>query len=223
MNNEELFKKGLKELTVKCSEEQISAFMLYLSELKKWNKAYNLTALRKDDDIIVKHFLDSLLYLKAIPEETLKLADAGTGAGFPGIPLKIIRPELDLALIESSRKKAAFLRHILRQLGLDKSTVLEKRLEALGEKYRNNFDVMVTRATFSAKEFLRMACPYIKRNGLLILSKGPKISEELEDLERSPDNRAAVQKILKVPLPFNKTQRNLLILSCESRADNPAP
>ncbi|MEN8262716.1 MAG: 16S rRNA (guanine(527)-N(7))-methyltransferase RsmG [Nitrospirota bacterium] len=215
MGAKKLLKKGLQELKIQYSEEQIGAFMLYLAELKKWNKAYNLTALRKDNDIIVKHFLDSLLYLKAIPEGTLKLADAGTGAGFPGIPLKLVRPEIDLTLIESSRKKAAFLRHILRKLGLDNSTVLEKRLEALGETHRHSFDVMVTRATFRAEEFLRMACPYIKkRNGLLILSKGPKISEELEDLERSPDNSAAVKEILKVQLPFEEVRRNLLILIC---------
>ena len=214
MNNEELLKKGLNELNIECSVDQISAFMTFLAELKKWNKAYNLTALKSDRDIVIKHFLDSLLYLKAIPEGILKLADAGTGAGFPGIPLKIVRPEIDLTLIESSRKKAAFLRHISRQLGLENSTVLEKRLEALGEKHRHSFDVMVTRATFSAKEFLLMACPYIKRSGMLILSKGPKISEELEDLERSPDNRAAVQEILKVQLPFEKVRRNLLVLKC---------
>ena len=214
MKSEEQLIKGLNELKIKCSKEQISAFMLYLSELKKWNKTYNLTALRNDNDIIVKHFLDSLLYLKAFPKGPLKLADAGTGAGFPGIPLKLVRPEIDLTLIESLRKKASFLRHIFRQLGLDNSTVLEKRLEALDEKHQQSYDVMVTRATFSAKEFLQMACPYMKKSGILILSKGPKISEELEDLERSSDNRAAVQEILKVHLPFEEVQRNLLVLKC---------
>ncbi len=211
--------KGLQELNIPYTSERIDSFMLYLSELKKWNKAYNLTALRKDNDIIVKHFLDSLLYLKAIPKGTLKLADAGTGAGFPGIPLKLVRPEIDLTLIESLRKKASFLRHILRRLELDNSTVLEKRLESLGENHSHSFDVMVTRATFSAKEFLRMACPYIKKNGMLILSKGPKISEELDDLAQSPENEAAVQEVLKIQLPLEKVRRNLLILNCRPTLD----
>ncbi|MEW6215889.1 MAG: 16S rRNA (guanine(527)-N(7))-methyltransferase RsmG, partial [Nitrospirota bacterium] len=100
--------------------EQLSAFMTYLSELKRWNKAYNLTSLSKDEDIIIKHFLDSLLYLKAIPDGEIKIADVGSGAGFPGIPLKIIRPEIEMYLIEPSRKKSAFLRHIIRQVGLKK-------------------------------------------------------------------------------------------------------
>jgi 16S rRNA (guanine527-N7)-methyltransferase len=90
--------------------------MTFLVELKKWNRAYNLTGLKTDEDIIVKHFLDSLLYIKALPDRKLKLADAGTGAGFPGIPIKIIRPEINITLIESSRKKSAFLRHLLREL-----------------------------------------------------------------------------------------------------------
>ena len=99
LNSRELLKKGLDELSFLCSEEQINAFMTYLSELKKWNRAYNLTALKTDRDIIIKHFLDSILYLKVIPEKTLKIADAGTGAGFPGIPIKIMKPEIEITLI----------------------------------------------------------------------------------------------------------------------------
>ena len=116
MKNESLLKNGLQELDIICSEDQIGSFMLYHAELKKWNKAYNLTALKNDHDIIIKHFLDSLLYLKALPEGISTLADAGSGAGFPGIPIKLVLPALDLTLIESSRKKTAVLRHITRQL-----------------------------------------------------------------------------------------------------------
>ncbi|HDY89834.1 MAG TPA: 16S rRNA (guanine(527)-N(7))-methyltransferase RsmG [bacterium] len=216
MKTEELLKKGLKELNIQYSENQINAFMSYLSELKKWNKTYNLTALRNDNDIIVKHFLDSLLYLKTLPEGILKLADAGAGAGFPGIPLKLVRPELDLALIESSRKKAAFLRHIIRHLQLKEVNVLEERLERLGKEYENNYDIIVTRATFSIKDFLTMACPYVKKDGNLILSKGPKVTEELNE---SPDNERAVRKILKARLPFEEAQRNLVVLNCRGASD----
>jgi 16S rRNA (guanine527-N7)-methyltransferase len=211
MKNEEIFRKGLKELNIPCSDRRINAFMSYLTELKKWNKTYNLTALRNDNDIIVKHFLDSLLYLKTLPEGILKLADAGAGAGFPGIPLKLVRPELDLALIDSSRKKAAFLRHIVRHLQLKKVSVLEERLERLGKKYEKSYDIIVTRAAFSIKDFLRTACPYVKKDGKLILSKGPKLSEELNG---SPDNERAVLKILKARLPFEEARRNLVVLNC---------
>ncbi len=125
----DLLKKGLTELGFMPSEEQTNAFMTYLSELKKWNKAYNLTGLKEDKDIIIKHFFDSLLYLKALPDGEITVADVGSGAGFPGLPIKIIRPEIEMYLIESSRKKAAFLKHIIRQLGLKKAEVIEKRIE----------------------------------------------------------------------------------------------
>jgi 16S rRNA (guanine527-N7)-methyltransferase len=218
MKSEELLKKGVQELNIQCSEEQINSFMSYLTELKKWNKTYNLTALRNDNDIIVKHFLDSLLYLKTLPEGILKLADAGAGAGFPGIPLKLVRPDMDLALIESSRKKAAFLRHIVRHLQLKEVNVLEERLERLGKKHERNYDIIVTRATFSIKDFLRMACPYVKKDGNLILSKGPKVSEELNE---SPDSERAVRKTLKARLPFEEAQRNLVVLTCPSQSLDP--
>ena len=123
--------------------------------------------------------------MKILPGGTLRLADAGSGAGFPGIPLKIMRPELDITLIESSRKKTAFLRHIIRLLQLGKTEVLEERIEKLGQDYDKKFDVLVSRATFSIKEFIDVACPYVKTGGMLLLSKGPGLSEELKELKTS--------------------------------------
>ena len=253
MTPEQLLKNGLKELGITCSKEQISAFMAFLSELKKWSRAYNLTALKTDEDIIIKHFLDSLLYLKVIEDSVkcqvssvklkspknvipaeagiqrslslldsrfygndhleylqylqLKICDVGTGAGFPGIPIKILCPEMEITLIEPSRKKAAFLRHIIRILKLKNVTVLEQRLESLGKAYEKSYDVIISRAAFKVKDFLKKVCPYVKVDGLLILSKGPGVFEEIEGL-------GAAKKILRFELPFVKAQRNLLILRC---------
>lgn len=212
---ENLLKKGLQELGITFTEMQINAFMSFLRELKKWNRAYNLTAIKNDEDIIVKHFLDSLLYLKALTAGIIKLADAGSGAGFPGIPLKIVRPEIELALIESSRKKAAFLRHIIRLLKLTGTNVIEQRLEHLPKEYEKNFDVIVSRATFNAADFIRMACPYVKDNGRLILNKGPKFSEELKELEQARYDKASPVEVITMQLPFANTQRNLVVLSCK--------
>ncbi|MBI5055218.1 MAG: 16S rRNA (guanine(527)-N(7))-methyltransferase RsmG [Nitrospirae bacterium] len=214
-SSHELLKKGLKELGIPCSDLQITAFMTFLSELRKWNSAYNLTALRTDEDIIVKHFLDSLLYLKAIPEGDLKLADAGSGAGFPGIPIKIVRPEIDITLIESSRKKCSFLRHMIRSLNLTQINVLEQRLENIGDENKSAFDVIVSRAAFSIKAFLNTACPYVKEGGILVLSKGPKMTEELKEL----DTEDAVKDIIKVTLPVAKAQRNLVVLECKHKKE----
>jgi len=213
MKPHDILNKGLQELGISCSEKQIDAFMTFLTELKKWNRAYNLTALKTDEDIIIKHFLDSLLYMKALPEGALKLADAGTGAGFPGVPLKIVRPEIDLTLVESSRKKTAFLRHLSRELKLAGTAVLEQRLENLGGEYEKTFDVIVSRAAFSIKEFLGAACPYVREGGTLVLNKGPKVSEELSGLAEA-SCADAVRDIHKVKLPIMNAVRNLVVLEC---------
>ena len=226
MTPDELLKKGLNELGFLYSEDQIDTFMTFLSELKKWNRVYSFTALKTDEDIIIKHFLDSILYLKALEEiasprhagarndrrEVLKIADAGTGAGFPGIPIKIIKPELDMTLIESSRKKSIFLRHIIRILKLNGISVLNNRIESLGKRYEKTYDVIVSRATFKISDFLKKACPYIKEDGWLVLSKGPKVSEETNFLDEV--HRQSVMKEV-ITLPFIKAKRTLLMFQCQ--------
>jgi 16S rRNA (guanine527-N7)-methyltransferase len=214
MTPEELLKQGLTELRISGSEKQVRAFLTYLSELKKWNRAYNLTGLKTDDDIIIKHFLDSLLYIRALPPSPFHLADIGAGAGFPGIPVKIMMPEMELTLVESSRKKASFLRNMVRTLELKQVTVLEERIEHLGNAFGQSFDTIVSRATFSIREFLTAACPYVKTGGTLILNKGPKIRDELIELEKYPAMKRCVKELLHCTLPVRKTERNLVVLVC---------
>lgn len=211
---DELLKDGIIELGFTPSKEQINAFMTYLSELKKWNKAYNLTGLKKDEDIIIKHFFDSLLYLKAISvgidsyrEGEIRVADVGSGAGFPGIPLKIIRPEIEIYLVEPSRKKSAFLRHIIRRLELKQIEVIEKRIEEIkvNQELAQPVDVALTRALFSIKEFLKKASHIVRKGGILIFNKGPKVKEEINML------REIKYEILPLTLPFSDVKRYLII------------
>lgn len=215
MNPGELLTDGIKELNIPFSEKELDAFLMFLSELKKWNRTYNLTSLRTDRDIIVKHFLDSLLYLTALPGGALRLADAGSGAGFPGIPIRIMRPEIETTLIESSRKKAAFLRNVIRKLQLSGITVLENRLERLGNEFGLRWDVIASRATFSIREFIGMAVPYLKKGGLLVMSKGPKANEEIQALHNSPGAATAIKSVMKLRLPFSTAVRNLIVISCD--------
>ena len=214
MTPDDLFKKGLNELGLACSESQIQSFMIYLSELKKWNKAYNITALKTDEEIIIKHFLDSLLYLKAMPEASIKLADIGTGGGFPGIPIKIMRPEIGLTLVEPSRKKASFLRNIVRKTGLSEISVLQKRIEQLGEDFDNCFDLIVSRATFGIKEFLDLACPFLNDAGRLMISKGPKAEDELRQISTAKSSISPVENVLLLKLPYSDAERHIIILKC---------
>ncbi|MFN3395641.1 MAG: 16S rRNA (guanine(527)-N(7))-methyltransferase RsmG [Thermodesulfovibrionales bacterium] len=201
---ESLFKKGLKELSLPARSDQIKAFMTYLEELKRWNRAYNLTSIRKDEDIIIKHFLDSLLYLRALPEGKIVVMDVGSGAGFPGIPLKIVRPEIRLFLVEPSRKKAGFLMHIIKTLRLQDVDVIEKRIEDVSGL---EVDVALTRALFDVKDFYKKACHLLKEDGRLILSKGPKLEEEIKNIKDEPQ-----VKILKMRLPLTEIYRYIVII-----------
>jgi 16S rRNA (guanine527-N7)-methyltransferase len=205
----ELLRDGLLELGLTPSETQTYSFMTYLSELKKWNKAYNLTGIKEDKDIVIKHFFDSLLYLRALPEGEIKVADAGSGAGFPGLPIKIIRPEIEMYLIEPSRKKAAFLKHIIRQLGLKKAEVIEERIEEirLDQGLPEFMDAAVTRALFSTKDFINKASHIVKKGGILILNKGPKIDEEIHDLMNIK------YEILAFLLPFSDIKRHIVTIT----------
>ena len=199
---------GLTELGFTPSKEQINTFMIYLSKLKKWNKAYNLTGLKEDKDIIIKHFFDSLLYLKVIPDGEISIADIGTGAGFPGIPIKIIRPEIDMYLVEPSRKKSAFLRHIIGQIRLMGIEVIEKGIEQIkvNKELPEVVDVAVTRALFSIKDFLKKASHIVRQDGILILNKGPKVTEELKTLQNT------MYEVLPITLPFSDMERYLIII-----------
>ena len=204
-----MLRKGLQELGLSPGEDLINAFMTFLSELKKWNKAYNLTGLHKDEDIIIKHFLDSLLYLKALPAGEIRVADIGSGAGFPGIPIKIIRPEIEMYLVEPTKKKCAFLNHIVRRLGLKKTEVIEKRIEEIkvSRELSAPVDIVLSRALFDVKEFVKKASHILKPNGRLILSKGPKVTEELETLGEIR------YELLDVSLPLTQITRHIIVVA----------
>lgn len=202
---EAIVREGLEELSVACTRKHIRLFLTYLTELKKWNKAYNLTSLKTDEDIIIKHFLDSLLYLRALPQGTTRIMDVGSGAGFPAVPIKIVRPEIVLYLVEPSRKRANFLRQIVRLLGLVDAHVVEKRIEDIDSLI---VDVAVTRALFDIKEFSLKVLPLIRKGGSLIMSKGPKVNEELKELE----GRNLAYELLTVPLPLSETKRVIVTI-----------
>ena len=200
----DLLKAGLEELGLGYSEKQVEAFITYLEELKKWNGAYNLTALKTDRDIIIKHFLDSLLFAKALPPEVLTLADIGTGAGFPGIPIKIMCPDLSVFLIEPTQKKAVFLRHICSKLQLKNVEIIDKRIE---EVKVLTVDVAVTRALYSVKEFIQKTKDILNKHGILILSKGPGLEKELEGIDQNGIS------ISDFRLPFENIVRHMVVVS----------
>lgn len=198
----EILSAGLRELDIEPTARILGHFDTYLRELKKWNKVYNLTAITDDTEIIVKHFLDSILYLKAVPDGQLSLCDVGSGGGFPGIPIAIVRPDLLITLLEPSRKKIAFLRQMRRLLSLENVEVLGFRAE---EMVDSRFDVVVTRATFSISDLLKKAGHLVREGGYLVLNKGPKFEEEISKLPA--DVRV---EVIPIPLAPGHAMRNLI-------------
>lgn len=194
----------MHKLDIAYTDDVILKFKTYLFELKKWNRAYNLTSLKRDEDIIIKHFLDSLLYLKFIPDNGFKICDIGSGAGFPGIPIALVKPGTNISLIEPSRKKASFLRHIKKTLSIKNIEIIEKRVENVSD----NFDIALSRALFSISELIEKASQLLKKTGYIIVSKGPKYEEDLISI---PEGKKI--EIMSVDLPFTDIKRYLIKIS----------
>jgi 16S rRNA (guanine527-N7)-methyltransferase len=173
------FVQAASQLHINITTEQQALFALLLSELKLWNEHTNLTAIREDVAIINKHFLDSLTLLPSIPHNTLSLVDIGTGAGFPGIPLAIMKPEMNVVLIESISKKIAFLEHSVKTLKLPNVKIIQGRAEELSQtsELRETFDVATARAVAELRTLVEYTLPFVKVGGVFIAQKSTGTEE----------------------------------------------
>jgi len=201
--------KDFLKLYLKLSDDAVSdKFLIYLKELKKWNKTYNLTSIEDEKEIIVKHFLDSLLYLSFITEKSLNIADIGSGAGFPGMPIAIVREDLKISLIEPSWKKCVFLKNIKTKLELPNIEIYQ----AKSKEVEGKFDIVVSRALWSMKELIENCKHLLKENGYFLISKSLKLQEELKDLPKEYK-----VKIKEFDLPLINGKRYIVrIEKCES-------
>ena len=172
-----------RSISISLGERELNLFSRYHDELVTWNKSMNLTALKSSSDITVKHFIDSLTVAPFISDLHARLLDVGTGAGFPGIPLKIVLSSLKVHLLESSRKKISFLKEVIRLLSLEDAVTLHGRAEQISmeSNYKNTFDIVISRATYRLSYWLEIGSPFLKFQGLLIAMKGSKVKEEMEE------------------------------------------
>lgn len=165
--------QGASAMGIALTKDQQEKFAIFLRELKAYNEHTNLTAIRDDAGIIKKHFLDSLSVLQAIPETARTLIDIGSGPGFPGLPIAIMKPELHVTLLEVTAKKTAFLNHIVQTLGLTNVTVVTTRAEEAAKEnnFREQFDVATARAVAELRTLVEYAMPFIKVGGIFIAQK----------------------------------------------------
>ena len=209
---EERMKEECKSIDVILQTEQIEQFYNYMNELISWNEKINLTAITEPEEIIKKHFVDCLLILKHINKES-KIIDVGTGAGFPGIPLKIVDSSLNITLLDSLNKRINFLNEVISKVNLKNIKAVHSRAEEYATKEnRESFDVAVSRAVAELPTLLEYLMPYVKLNGICICMKGPKASEELEKSKKAIQILGGkLEKVENIKIDENM-ERNIIII-----------
>ena len=183
MSKENIFLWGLDKLQISLSKEQLEAFETYYSMLVEKNKVMNLTAITEWEDVVVKHFLDSLALVNVMDlRQEMTVLDMGTGAGFPGIPLKIAFPNLKITLIDSLNKRIVFLQEVIEALALQGIEAYHGRAEEYARKegFRERFDLCVSRAVANLSTLSEYCIPYVKKNGYFIPYKSGSVQEEVE-------------------------------------------
>jgi len=193
-----IFREKALQLNIRLNDTQIAQFDRYKDELLQWNTRTNLISENSSRDIFTRHFLDSLSALQFISRPGAKMIDIGSGAGFPGMPLKIAMPSLDLFLLEANRKKVSFLKNMIRLLQLDGAQVLHDRVEHVirNDDYKEKFDVMISRATFKLSDFIELGNYFLIAGGVFIAWKGPKADEEINHY-RTVKNQGKIPQLIQ--------------------------
>jgi 16S rRNA (guanine527-N7)-methyltransferase len=208
------FLGSLHRLGLELTEQQLGQFLRYREELLDWNTRINLTAITDPDEVLIKHFLDSLSLLMVYDTLNARLLDIGAGAGFPGLPLKIVRPQWQVVLLEATGKKVRFLQHIIETFQLQDVVAVHGRAEELAHKaeYRASFDVVTARAVASLPTLLEYAAPFCRVGGQIILPKKGELVDELAQGKRAARQvGATLLADVAVTLPGLEDGRRLLV------------
>ena len=220
----EMQNKG-KSINIFFSVEQLSKFYRYMELLIEWNEKINLTAIIEPEEIILKHFIDSLTILKEIKNEK-KLVDIGTGAGFPGIPLSIMNENLEITLVDSLNKRLIFIEKVINELNLKKIKIIHSRAEDFGQNinYREKYDVATSRAVANLSTLSEYLIPLVKLNGKCICMKGSNADEEISSARKAINILGGkVNKIDKFNLPQTDMERAIIIIDKTRNTPNKYP
>lgn len=213
MNKEE-FIKSIKELDLEINDNILSKLDKYYRLLNEWNNKFNLTTILEEESVYLKHFYDSIVIVKTnlIKNENIKLCDFGTGAGFPGIVIKLFFPNINITLIESNNKKCIFLNEVIKELNLNKIEVINERMEIYTKNNRELFDIVTCRAVSHLKVISELAIPLLKINGYFLPLKS-SINEEIKESNNILNKLdAKIENIISYELPIDNAKRNILLI-----------
>ena len=204
----------LKEFNIEINEEQIKSFEKYMNLLLEWNEKINLTAITQPDEVKLKHFVDSLTVLKYINDDD-KVIDIGTGAGFPGIPLKIMNENTKITLLDSLNKRINFLNIVIETLNLRNIQAIHGRAEEIARNklYREKYDVAVSRAVANLSTLTEYMLPFVKVGGKCICMKGANVNEELERAQNAiKELGGEIERVDNFYLSDNDNERNIIVI-----------
>lgn len=225
--NEELLKNCFEKLNINFDQSKLNLFKDYLDQIISFNKVINITSIVEEKEIIIKHFVDSMSSALAIDYFNQKVIDIGTGsAGFPGLPIKIVFPNIEITFVDSSIKKSNILKTICKRIGLDDLKIISENVEKIGREYefRENFDIVVTRALGKIRTLVEYGIPLLKVGGHLIIYKGNDIEEEVENSCRSLyELKSEIVKNIDIILPFSDYKRRIIVVEKLGITDSKYP
>ncbi len=213
----QLLEAGVKEWGLALTLDQLEAFECYYQQLMVWNERASLTAITDYEKVQVKHFLDSLSCLRVLGTlaPAARCIDIGAGAGFPGLPLKIVLPQMRLTLLESVGKKVVFLEHMVAELGLGNVEVVKGRAEELGRRpdYRETYELALARAVAGLPVLLEYALPLLRVGGVFVAQKGSEVAEEVQGAEPAMKLLGGrLEEVRAVQLPGLELPRHLVVV-----------
>ena len=213
----QIFEEKLNAIGVTLNETQKEQFIKFYELLVEWNKVMNLTGITEYEEVNEKHFVDSLSIVKAIDMNQVEsLIDIGTGAGFPGIPLKIAFPHIKVVLLDSLNKRINFLNAVIRELGLENIETIHGRAEDFAKQaeYREQFDLCVSRAVANLATLSEYCIPYVKKDGMFVPYKSGEIDEEVEQSKKAIHVLGGkLQDVIKFQLPGTEIGRSFVVIN----------
>jgi len=227
--NPEIIKlrSAMEKWGMNAEEDKLEKFNDFMKLLLEWNEKMNLTAITDPEEIVIQHFMDSISPLKlGLIKGNQKIIDVGTGAGFPGLPLKIMMPEIKLVLLDSLKKRTEFLKKVVEVLQLEQVEIIHGRAEEFGRKaeYREQFDIVVSRAVAPLRILIEYCIPFVKKDSYFISYKGPGADNEIKEAQNAlKELRAEKVRIEKIEVPYSERQHKLIIIQKIAKTSNKYP